>query len=218
VPMRMTGDRSRSGVIDELDVRGSGSLNNISAYQIKSSALALGSGIDTVTVRDYMDTTEIVAGRLGILTTARDVYNADWRVTGPVGTVRIGGTWRGTAMLAAEGPNGHISSFSAKQMWGTLLSSNDINEVIIAGDVGSGGAFNEDGERLSAGIDVGRNLNLLQVGGAIVDGATIYVNNRLGHAILSNGILEGARVDTRFLGDLDITGPLDGDLIIRSAQ
>jgi hypothetical protein len=217
-PMRMTGDRSRSAVIDELHVAGSGSLTNISAYQIKSSELRLGSGIDSVNVRDYMDTTEIVAGRLGLLTTARDVHNADWRVTGPVGTVRIGGTWRGTSMLAAEGPNGQIGTFITKQMWGTLLSSNDINEVRITGDIGSGGAFNEDGERLSAGIDVGRNLGLLKVDGSILDGATIYVDNRLEKIIVGGDIQEDARVDMRFLGDLDITGELHGEFIVRSEQ
>jgi hypothetical protein len=217
-PIRTTGDRSRSAVIDELLVAGSGSLTNISAYQIKTTALRVGSGIDSVNVRDYMDNTEIVTGRLGVLTTTRDVHNADWRVTGPVGSVRIGGTWRGTAMLAAEGPNGQIGSFSTKQMWGTLLSSNDINEIRITGDIGSGGAFNEDGERLSAGIDVGRNLGLLQVDGSVLDGTTIYVDNRLEKMIVGGDIQEDARVDMRFLGDLDITGELNGDFIVRSEQ
>ena len=148
----------------------------------------------------------------------RDVYNADWRVTGPVGTVTIGGTWRGSSMLSAQGPNGQIGTFSAREMWGTLLSSNDIQQVIVTGDIGSSGAFNEDGDRISAGIDVGRNLNLLQVGGSIKDGATIYVDDRLTKIIVGGDIEEEARVDMKTLGDLDITGELNGDFVVRSEQ
>ena len=221
-PVRSTGDRSRSGIIDEVNAQGSGVIGSVNAYQVKSTRLAFASGTNSVIVRDYMDTTSIVSGRLDHLHTRNDVYWSDWRITGAVGSVRIGGTFRGTSVLAAEGPNGQIHHFSTgRALYGAVISSNDLNEMVIGTDIGSIGTFNTaefGGERLSAGVDVAGDLHTLRTGGSILDDSTIWIGDRLGLLAVDGDIQEDARIDTRRFGTLKLAGELHGDLIIRSER
>lgn len=217
-PVRLTTDFGRGGVIDDVDARGSGTLGNVSAHQIKSSRFAFAAATNSVVARDYIDTLTITSGRLNFLQTTQDVHRAEWHIAGPVGTVRIGGTWRGTSFLGAEGPNGHIGTFATgRAMYGTVLSSNDIGEIAVAWEIGSTGlVFLDDGERFSAGIDVGGSLHLLRVGRDIIDGATIWVDDRLGSVIIDGDVEEEARIDVEELGSIRVGGSIFGDFIIRS--
>ena len=221
-PIRTKGDYGRSGIIDDVTAVGSGSLGSVSGHQIKSSLLAFGAGTDSVVSRDYMDTLFIRTGRLDFLQSRQDVYNSDWRVAGAVGSVRIGGTFRGTSVLAAEGPNGQIHHFSTgRALYGAVISSNDLDELLIGTDIGAIGTFNTaefGGERLSAGVDVAGDLHSLRVGGSILDGSTTWIGDRLGLLAVDGDIQEDARIDTRRFGSLKLVGELHGDLIIRSEQ
>ncbi|MDQ3441209.1 MAG: hypothetical protein M3478_12755, partial [Planctomycetota bacterium] len=215
-PIRLVGDYGRGGIIDDVDARGSGTLGSVSAHQIKSSFFTYASATDSIVARDYIDTLFITSGRLNFLQSRQDVYNANWRIAGPVGSIRIGGTWRGTSLLAAEGPNGQIHSFSTgRALYGTLISTNNIDEVLVGTDVGAVGSFNFEGERVSAGIDVGGDFLSFRVGGSVLDGSTVFVGDLLGLLAVDGDIQEESRIDTKRFGTLKLGGSLNGDLVIR---
>jgi len=103
-----------------------------------------------------------------------------------------------------------------KSLWGTITSTNDIAQINVKGDYGSQGAFNLDGERISAGIDVGRNLQNFIVGGSILTDSNVFVDDNLGLLDVGGDIQENATIDVQTLGTQQVDGEIFGDIIIRA--
>jgi hypothetical protein len=216
-PKRLKGDFGRSGLIYDTRATGARTLSNAVAYQFKSTLLSFASGIGRVTSTDTMDALLLTAGRLETVNAGNDVHNAEWNIAGPVGSVYVNGTWRGTSVLSASGPNGQVGSFQTKRsMFGALVSTNDIAQLQVGTFFGAPGTFREeDGSKLTAGVDVGRDLKSFVVGDSILDGATVFVNRQLGFLGVGGNIEEGATLSTKTLASQDIGGEVFGDVEIR---
>ena len=216
-PIRTTTAVSKSGIIDNFRAVGARELGVMQAQQIKNSFLNFGGGTNQIIARDLIDALAITSGRLNFVSTKNDLARASFSIAGPIGTIDVGGTIRGTSRIAAVGPNGQITTINVgKSLWGTITSTNDIAQINVKGDYGSQGAFNLDGERISAGIDVGRNLQNFIVGGSILTDSNVFVDDNLGLLDVGGDIQENATIDVQTLGTQQVDGEIFGDIIIRA--
>jgi hypothetical protein len=215
-PVRTTGSTSTSGLIRDFLGTGARDLNQLIANRIEASNFTFASSTNQVIVRDYIDFANFISGRLNFMQTGTDVFNTLISIAGPVGTVGIGGTFRGTSRLAATGPNGQIGTFATgRALFGSVTSSNNASLIRVGTDFGAPGAFNADGDRISAGVDVGRNLSQFIIKGSMLDGSTGFVGDDLGFLQVGGDIQDGALLSVESLSSQDIGGQVFGEVEIR---
>ncbi|MGB7161176.1 MAG: hypothetical protein WBD40_24155 [Tepidisphaeraceae bacterium] len=215
-PVRLTGGVSKSGIIADSEAIGNADLGSLQAQEIKNSFFSFASSTNQIQVRGYIDDVIVTTGRLNFMSTGGDIYTSEFNVAGPVGTVNVGGTFRGTSTLRASGPNGQIGTFTTgRSLYGAVISTNNIAQVRVGTDFGAPGALNEDGDTVSAGIDAGGDLNQFIVKGSLLDGSTVFVGDDLGFLQVGGDIQEGATVSVEHLLSQQIDGDVFGDVIIR---
>src|SRR5206468_909115 len=113
----------------------------------------------------------------------KDALREDISIAGPIGSIVIGGSFRGSSKIAATGPNGSIGNVTTgRTLYGNISSSHDINSIRVGTHYGSTGThaggnikqFITNGNfNTGAILDLNKTLSKLVIGGDFEDGAVI---------------------------------------------
>ena len=100
---------SASGAIQDVQVEADQDLDNVQAYQIRhrnalgSMTFSIGNQVGKINVLDGVDALTLKSGGLNQFTTGSDVANTVIGVSGPIKSINVGGTLRGTSFVQAMG-------------------------------------------------------------------------------------------------------------------
>jgi hypothetical protein len=203
---------SNEGEIQNSEFSGSRDVNEVRAYAIKKSDFNFGNRVGTMVVQDAVDLLQITTGRFDHLTVGKDTYRMDINVAGPVGDVNINGNFLGVSTFRATGPNGTINNFNVgKSLFGLLTAEVDINNLVIDEHLASSGT---SGPPAAAGVDVGRDLKRLVVGGDVLSTALVEIDDDLGQLIVGGDVEDGAVIRAESIGTQDIDGEVFGSIVI----
>jgi len=195
---------SASGSIDLSFVAVSRDVGNITANTIRATEFNIGNNISSVVTRDYTDSFQLTAGRIDQRAIGKDALRTDISISGPVGPVSIGGSFRGTSRLAATGTNGKISTFvTGRSLYGNVSASQSIGTIRVGTVYGSQGTHS------------GGNLTKFVTNGNFVSGAVLDVNKTLSNLIIGGDFEDGAVVKAGVFGTTTIVGTKQGDLVTK---
>ncbi len=207
---------SASGVIENTTANGAGTLGNVQAYQLRglnggTDQLSFADGIGTIGVLDGTDQLFISSGGLKSFTTGSDVANTELSVSGPIQTVNIGGTMRGTSSVNATGPDGSLSTLTTKHaLFANVHADVGIGSIVVGTDLGS------------SNVSTINNIDLLQVGGSILGSTTvaniqdkqIFSFKKLSELDVTHNIDAGATIRVKKLVKQHVGGVINGNLIV----
>ena len=103
-PVRTTGSRSVSGLIDGITATGGATASSIKAQRIYNSVISYANAIGEIISRESINTVEVTSGKIDLLKTGGDIERANFTIAGRVGTVAVGGSFRGHQQVHRDGP------------------------------------------------------------------------------------------------------------------
>jgi hypothetical protein len=175
-----------TGVIEDVTIRGNGSLSSVSAYTIRGSVpikdasnasfsdFTFGTSIGSITTRSLINGLVVRTGRLTTFAPGSDVLALDLTVAGPINSFRVKGDLASDSTVASIGPNARIGSFRVDgDFEGLLLSEGRVGTMTIGGSL-------IDGQ-----IDINRNndpgiaLSRLNLSGSLL-GSRLVLNGNVG--------------------------------------
>ncbi len=185
---------SASGSIDLSFIGVSRDVGFIKANTIRADVFNIANNLGSVYTNDYVDSMELTCGKLGSLTIGKDALRDSIDVSGPVGPVFIGGTFRGSSNLTAGGENGSIASFTTRNsLFGNVYGQAGIGTISVGTTYGSQGTstpknittFSVKGDFATGAIltvgakdtDSFGNIGTLTIGGDLQDGALIRLHS-----------------------------------------
>jgi hypothetical protein len=223
------GSISKAGVISDTIINGSRTLDSVSAWGIQARTIPsvvdpndstkritvdntntlypmqiqFGDQIGSINVTNQILGLALSGGAINAITVGDDVYEARIASSGRIKNVAVGGTFRGSSALLANGINGQIDSFSVgRSLFGQVSSLNNIGTVSVGRDVGST-LFNASG-----------NINQLNIGNDVLDGANIQSKKTIGSLAIGDDLNAGAVIKAKALGAFTIGGDQAGTLAI----
>ena len=130
------------------------------------------------------------------MTIGKDALRDSIDVSGPVGSVYVGGSFRGSSELSASGSNGSIASFTTgKSLYGNIYGQASIGTVRV------GTVYGSQGGRTAG------NMTALITNGDVVTGAVFTVEKNLSKLVIGGSLEDGALVRVGTLGTKTIIGP-----------
>src|SRR5207248_2107044 len=174
---------SASGSLDLSAILVSRDVGTIKANTIRASQFNIGNNVTSIVTNDYTDSLQVTAGKIDTLAIGKDALRTDIAIAGPVGSLIVGGSFRGSSKFAASGPNGSIGNVIINNNeFGNISAEKDITSMRIGKSYGSQGThtggsllnFVTGGDVLTGSVlDVNKTLQRLVIGGDFQDGATI---------------------------------------------
>lgn len=131
-----------TGVIENVDARGSRDLNSIFASQIRGTVglmkLSYGNSIGSLETRGDVAGLTITSGRLKKFLTGGSVAALSATIAGPIDSFHVGQTYDASSVVTAQGPSGNILEFIVDgDLNGDVFSSRKISFLAVGGDVGA---------------------------------------------------------------------------------
>lgn len=195
---------SASGSIDLSAILVSRDIGFIKANTLRADVFNIGNNISRVETSDYIDSLQLTAGRIDTLAVGKDALRSTINIAGPVGTVSIGGSFRGTATLAAGGPSGKIGTFTTgRSLYGNVSATQGIGTIRVGTVYGSQGTHS------------GQGITKFVTNGDFLTGAVLDVNKTLQNLIIGGDFQDGAIVKAGVFGTTTIVGQNQGDLITK---
>ena len=204
--------RTDTGIIEDIDVRGQRSLNEMRGFQVRATAPDLApsvvnfaNNVNNVVIRDDINGLRMTTGRLNNFRPNADAFNLDLTVAGQIKDLLIKGDLGGNSVIRTQGPSGRMGSIRINgNLDGDVLSSGRIKRLFIGGNVnGSVGSLARKGKALGE----------LIIGGEVTEGG-LAIQGNVGR-FLTAGSLGLTGTDVIFqgsVGSITITGDLFSNL------
>ena len=174
---------SASGSIDLSNILVSRDVGFIKANTIRADVFNIANNLGSLYTDDYVDSMVLTCGRITSFTIGKDALRDSIDVSGPVGDVYIGGSFRGSSNFTVHGGNGSISTFTTRNsLYGNVYGQASIGTIRVGSVYGSQGtrtagnmtAFITNGDVVTGSIlTVEKNLNKLVIGASLEDGALV---------------------------------------------
>jgi hypothetical protein len=208
---------SATGVIQDVNVQADGNLDEVSAYQIRHRNplgvmnFAIGQNVGSIVTTGAVDGLTLSGDSLKQFTTGNNVDNTSIDISGPIKTVSIGGTLKGSSEVSALGAEGTLGTLTTKRgLYADVHATVSIGSIIAGADLGS------------HNISTVNTINLLQVGGSIFSG--VNVANLLNHKVnpfkrlidlvVAGNVDAGATIRVKKLDQQHIGGVVNGNIIV----
>ncbi|MCC7147407.1 MAG: hypothetical protein IT443_13255 [Phycisphaeraceae bacterium] len=164
-----------AGVIEDVDLRFSGKLGTVSAYQIRTrngtesasglTSFSVGNSIAGIKTSDIIDGLSVVTGRIDSFMPAKDVNNLQLTFAGLGSSLIFRGNVSGDSSINATGPSALINSITvAGNMAGDITVAGRVNTISIAGNLTGSIVIKNPDQRYFA-------LNSLTLGGSLTNGS-----------------------------------------------
>ena len=200
--------RTDTGILENIDFRGTDQLNNVRAHQIRStspdllpSVLNFGNTVGALHVRDQINGLKMTTGRFGVFRPQGDVYNLDLTVAGQIKDILIHGDLGEGSVIRTAGRVGNMGNIRILgSLNGDILASGRIKRLFVAESI-SGNVESNGGRGLAVGQ--------LIIGGDIADGG-LAIRGNMGRVVIGGDF---GRTGTLFsvagkLGSLTVKGNL----------
>ena len=156
---------SASGSIDLSTIQVSRDVGFIKANTIRADTFNIANNLGSLYTDDYVDSMILTCGRITTMTIGKDALRDSIDVSGPVGDVYIGGSFKGSSNLTAAGGNGSIGTFTTRNsLYGNVYGQESIGTIRVGTVYGSQGtrtagdmqAFITNGDVVTGSILYGR--------------------------------------------------------------
>jgi hypothetical protein len=221
--------RTDTGIIENVDARGSRDLGPVSAYQIRSTdpvnsptTFNFANSITSITTRSIINGLQVSTGRLNAFTPANDIFNLNMVIAGPIKKMNVNGTVGGSSVISAVGPNGSIGKLTiARDMVGDISATNSIKTVRIGGALsgkikvigtarkgGSVGNVFIGGRMTNGGLDVNGDVGKVQLlGGLGNPGDMLHVTGTIQYLRVGGDLASSLQIDNS-IKRLDVFGSI----------
>jgi hypothetical protein len=219
--------RTDTGILENIDFRGTDQLNNIRSQQIRSTApdvlpsvLNFGNSVGALHVRDQINGLRMTTGRFGIFRPQGDVYALDMTVAGQIKDMVINGDLANNSVIRTQGPVGNMGNIRINgNLDGDILASGRIKRLFvresISGNVQSsarrGNAVNQlliGGDIAEGGLAIRGNMGRIVIGGDFGRTGTLFsVEGKLGSLTVKGNLFSSIQVGST-LGRLNVGGSI----------
>ena len=209
--------RTDTGVIEDVDFRGTRSLNVIRAQQIRAtfpdlqpSLFNFADRINHVFVRGQINGLSMTTGRMGNFRPEGDVFNLDLTVAGPIKDLLIKGDLAEGSVIRTQGTSGRMGNVRILgRLDGDLLSSRGIKNLFVGESIS--GNVNASGNKKKA-------ISQLFVGGGLAAGGLNVVGSIGKMTVGGNFGLTGTNFTVSgSIKSLTITGDLYSNITVGGA-
>jgi hypothetical protein len=175
---------------------------------MRVTGLSIGNNIHSINNTSYSDTLAVTAGRIDDIYIGSDALHTSIHTSGPVGSMHIGGSFRGTSELLAGGQNGSIGSVvTDNTLYGNIYAQAGIGSIRVGTYYGSEGTYTP------------KNLGLFVVGKDFLSNARLQVGKsstdaagRLTKLIIEGDFDDGGQIFVNSLGTSTILGADQGTI------
>jgi len=210
VTQPQNGDRTRAGVMENVNAAGARDLANVHAFQFRSigqglpigtpvtnptiftnpffaSLFTFGNSIKSMTSTDLVDGLGVITGKINNLQFGADVNNLDLEISGKIAKLNINGNLADGSIIYAKGNNGNIGTIRVRgNVDGTIKAQRKIGTIFIGGNL-SGTLDAQNIQKVQAGtlntgtLTIDGNLqNLIANGDLGSPGQNIVVHGSIG--------------------------------------
>ncbi|HEX8525067.1 MAG TPA: hypothetical protein VF669_22640 [Tepidisphaeraceae bacterium] len=174
------------GAIQNSTFVSSRDLGAMTADRIADVTVSYGNEIRAISSRKTITAMTVTGGSVGSLKTGGNIDRSVFTIAGPMSNIHIGGAYRGSNRILAQGPNGSIGDMIVDgSLYGAIQTTTAISSVRVGGDVGS------------ESFVTGGNFKQLIIGGNVVDGSDITIQKTLQQLIVGGDVQSGAKIDAR---------------------
>ena len=210
------------GIIEDSILSANRGIDSVSAYDIRAvktlgtrpqdetypMQINFADSIGKISASNDMNGVRMVGGKVGSITSGRDMLQTFLQATSRVKTITAGRNVLGTSHFNVQG-EGSVDTFQVNGfMNGTLSAAQGIRSLIVKGDVGSAGSSDSD-----AGIFSGDDINVVRIGGSLIRNAYIRSSGLIKQLVIDGDITKNARLRATSFSKMVIGGTTFGQVI-----